>query len=314
MKRSDLIVTTMALTTAIFMSAAVSGCGANTQTVTASTQSSSTIETVVSSYSVNQVSVPYPAIVIKDTKLITDMDSNKLGTAIKSNPGVTVIGEVLKSNEKTDFYQVELEDNKTKGFLSKDVLDFNIDYDASDDLKEVANGDGETAEDTTTAETESTVAESTEAATEEAFKSYKCFTNTKCNIRADATKNSELIGTADVNTEITVTGVKGDWSAISYNGMTGYIKSSLLSETKVAVKQTSQSSSKSSTKSSSKSSGSSSAGNTPASTPSSNQDSDDNSSDDNADWSFLNKYPSSDDMTSGGGGTGGATGGNMNVE
>ena len=309
MKRSDLIVTTMALTTAIFMSAAVSGCGANTQAVTASTQSSSTIETVVSSYSVNQVSVPYPAIVIKDTKLITDMDSNKLGTAIKSNTGVTVIGEVLKSNEKTDFYQVELEDNKTKGFLSKDVLDFNIDYDASDDLKEVANGDGETAEETTAAETKSTVAESTEAATEEAFKSYTMYTNTACNIRAGASKDTELIGTADVNTEITVTGVKDAWSMVDYNGMTGYIKSSLLSKNKVAVKTPAKSSTKSSAKTPSSS--------TPAETPSNNssdsQNTDDSSSDDNINWAALDGLPSTDDMT-GVGTTGGATGGNMNVE
>lgn len=65
---------------------------------------------------------------------------------------------------------------------------------------------------------------------------YTMYTNTNCNIRALPDASSDLIGTAAVNTGITVVGVTDTgWSQIEFNGVVCYIKSSLLSESEVAV-------------------------------------------------------------------------------
>lgn len=48
------------------------------------------------------------------------------------------------------------------------------------------------------------------------------------NVRAAADTESEKLGTLDQGTVVTRTAVDGDWSAIDYNGTTGYVKNEFL--------------------------------------------------------------------------------------
>ncbi len=49
-----------------------------------------------------------------------------------------------------------------------------------------------------------------------------------CNIRAEASSDSEVIGTAYAGDEVTRIGVEGDWVQVEYEGQTGYIFGELL--------------------------------------------------------------------------------------
>ena len=46
---------------------------------------------------------------------------------------------------------------------------------------------------------------------------------TAANVRAKATKNSKLLGTAKNGETFTVKGKSGNWIAIDFNGKTGYV-------------------------------------------------------------------------------------------
>lgn len=50
------------------------------------------------------------------------------------------------------------------------------------------------------------------------------------NVRSGPGTNYSVLGVAAVNTELTRTGTSGSWTQVSYNGQTGYISTSLLSE------------------------------------------------------------------------------------
>lgn len=82
----------------------------------------------------------------------------------------------------------------------------------------------ETPEETPEQNTE-TAPESTEtpAATEQLA------TTDKVNVREAADTSSQRIATLEKGVVVTRTGVEGDWSAITYNGITGYIKNEYLS-------------------------------------------------------------------------------------
>ena len=49
-----------------------------------------------------------------------------------------------------------------------------------------------------------------------------------CNVRAEASDESEIIGGLDEGTQVEKTGQEGDWIQINYEGQTGYVFSSLL--------------------------------------------------------------------------------------
>ena len=49
-----------------------------------------------------------------------------------------------------------------------------------------------------------------------------------CNVRAEASDESEIIGGLDEGTQVEKTGQEGDWIQIDYEGQTGYVFSSLL--------------------------------------------------------------------------------------
>lgn len=121
----------------------------------------------------------------------------------------------------------------------------------ADTFKEVPDTEVATEVEGTEEPVEETTEESTEkptqevpedsnsngVSTEEVFIPYQRYTNRSANIRAGADKTTELVGTAKINTEVTVIGVEGDWSKVSYNGMEAFIKSSLLSENVTEVTQ-----------------------------------------------------------------------------
>ena len=88
----------------------------------------------------------------------------------------------------------------------------------------------ETEEETET-ESETEIEQESEAA----FEEYIRYTNTDANIRNLPTaEGSEVLRTVPVNTEVTVVNIKDDWSQIKTgDGTEEYIKTSLLSESKV---------------------------------------------------------------------------------
>lgn len=64
------------------------------------------------------------------------------------------------------------------------------------------------------------------------------YTNTNANIRAQGTKDSDLVDSVSINTGVLQTGTTQDgWSRIEHNGLVCFIKSSLLSDTKTEVKK-----------------------------------------------------------------------------
>ena len=137
---------------------------------------------------------------------------------------------------------VVAETEETEEVIEKTEVTENTEEDYADSLVEVEGGDGE---EVTEEVVESTEVEETQPV--ETFEPYQMFTNTNCNVRAQASKDSELVATLSVNTEITVVGIEGEWSKVEVNGLQAYIKSSLLSSTKTEVKQPSNSGSASNT-------------------------------------------------------------------
>ena len=49
-----------------------------------------------------------------------------------------------------------------------------------------------------------------------------------CNIRAEASSDSEVIGSAQAGEEVTRVGEEGEWVQVEYDGQTGYIYGELL--------------------------------------------------------------------------------------
>ena len=66
------------------------------------------------------------------------------------------------------------------------------------------------------------------------------YANKSLNVRAIPSTDGELVGTAVTNTEITVVGTTSalgyeGWSQVEYNGVVAFIKSTLLSDSKVKI-------------------------------------------------------------------------------
>lgn len=105
----------------------------------------------------------------------------------------------------------------------------------------------ETTEVEATKSTEAVDTITSEASQEETFESYQMYTNTDCNVRAGASKDTEVVATVTVNTEVTVVGINDDWSMVEINGLQAFIKSALLSDAKTEVKQPTSSKNQSNT-------------------------------------------------------------------
>ena len=195
-------------------------------------------------YEIIEVNKEYQAVTVTDTVLLDSSDAVTKIVDIEKDTYVTVYGDVLKDGVAVEYYAVELDDG-TKGFIEGKHLNFNVavENDYTENLEEIEGGDGEeTTEEVTETET-------TETQPEEAFEPYQMYTNTSCNVRAQASKDSELVGTCVINTEVKVIGIEGDWSKVEYNGLQAFIKSSLLSKDKTEVKQSSNNSGNSSSQS-----------------------------------------------------------------
>ena len=223
----------------------LTGCGneqkAPEPEVAVETTTESTIE---EGYTIEEVEKPYDAMVSEDCSLLDSSDAVTEITPMTKESYVTVYGDVFKDGVQVDYYAVELDDG-TRGFIEGKNLDFNVTTveDYADSLEEIEGGDGEeTTEEVTETET-------TETQPVETFEPYQMFTNTNCNVRAQASKDSELVGTCVINTEVKVIGIEGDWSKVEYNGLQAFIKSSLLSKDKTEVKQSSNNSGNSSSQS-----------------------------------------------------------------
>lgn len=141
---------------------------------------------------------------------------------------------------------MEIESEPTTIVLQEDYVDT---------LKEIENGDGiETKETEETEEsvegkesvetvesTESTEVESADTVVAtpngvESISPITKYTNKDCNVRSLPDANSELVNTLPVNTEVTVVGItESGWSQIENNGILCFIKSSLLSDSKIEV-------------------------------------------------------------------------------
>lgn len=81
----------------------------------------------------------------------------------------------------------------------------------------------------TTEVPEETTTENPQETTDETTPTTETLATTdRVNVRAGADTSTEKLGTVEKGTVVTRTGVEGDWSAIEYNGTTGYIKNEYL--------------------------------------------------------------------------------------
>ena len=92
---------------------------------------------------------------------------------------------------------VVAETEETEEVIEKTEVTENTEEDYADSLVEVEGGDGEEVTEEVVESTETKVEETKPV---ETFEPYQMFTNTNCNVRAQASKDSELVATLSVNT------------------------------------------------------------------------------------------------------------------
>lgn len=130
---------------------------------------------------------------------------------VKNSDGKYKILGAADQNTKVSSYMEDLLNNEDVQKLRAEVQ---AEYDAAQQkdssLAEFLNGLGE---DAAAADSQSG---STMTVTE------------GCNVRAEASDESEIIGGLDEGTQVEKTGQEGDWIQIDYEGQTGYVFSSLL--------------------------------------------------------------------------------------
>lgn len=186
------------------------------------------------------------------------------GSDAKQAQSSDVVVETETQLAENEIEEIEVESTEIE---NTEVIDYS-DIDYADTLVEIEGGDG----------TEVAVEETIESAFD--FTVTDCepttkYANTNANIRSIPDKTGELINTVSTNTEILVTGYTDNgWSRIENSGLVCYIKSSLLSDSKVKVSQSSTSSGSSQTSDSSggTSSSDSSSGGSSSGNSQSNQD------------------------------------------
>lgn len=252
---------TIFTTVILGMSVLAVGCGKNdidtdipqsevieTMATIESSEVEQTSETIAE-YEVIQLQVPYMVVTCADTFLMDSPDTAGKIVDLAKDSRVKIIGNVIYEGIEVDYYYAELEDGK-KGFVDGSFINFNslIEFDI---VEEIPDGDGENVESTVT-ETESISEVATESVETQAnvenspangvFNIVACtptmkYANTDANIRAIPDKEGDLVATVSLNTEITVIGIVDDWSQIEHNGVVCYIKSSLLSDSKIEVVQ-----------------------------------------------------------------------------
>lgn len=250
---------TIFTTVILGMSVLAVGCGKNDidtdvpETIeTMTTIESSEVEetpSVVAEYEVINLQVPYVVMINTDTFLMDNPNTAGKLVDLAKDSRVKIIGKVTYEGIEVDYYYAELEDGK-KGFVDGSFINFNSLIE-SDIVEAIPDGDGENVESTVT-ETElisevATESVETQAKVESSpangvFNIVACtptmkYANTNANIRAIPDKEGDLVATVSLNTEITVIGTVDNWSQIEHNGVVCYIKSSLLSDSKIEVVQ-----------------------------------------------------------------------------
>ena len=243
MRRKQLVSTTMALSLAMVISGAITGCGNKssqndavpTMTVAeevepteVTTEVETQTETAVAAYEVIPVQMPYSVTVSEDTILMDSPDkAGKIIDLVKDTQ-ITITGDVSYGGVETHFYYAQLtaeDGNTVEGYVDGTYIDFNSKVvDSMEGYSEIEGGDGEDTADTTDVVQAILNVEEVEP--------YTMYASTACNVRIDPSKESELIGTLEKNEEVTVIGKTGDWSRIDYQTVYGYVKSSLLTDKK----------------------------------------------------------------------------------
>ena len=245
MRRNDLIGTTMALSLAVFMSAVATGCGKKDTEV--SVPQPEPIETMadaettepesIAEYEVITLAVPYTVAIAENTVLMDRPDTAGKIADLPRDSIITVVGDVNFGGVKQEYYYCQFDTDTTslEGYVDGNKIDFNSKVeDSMMGYSEVEGGDGEEIAETTETEEVSTEPVQTEAAEVEP---YVMYTNTDCNVRSEARKDSTLLMTLAKNVEVTVYGEENGWSKIDVGGMFAYIKSTLLSSTKTETPQ-----------------------------------------------------------------------------
>lgn len=244
MRRSKLVSTTMALSLAMVVSNAMTGCSSKANKSDApvstveeviTTEVESSVETtseeeVEKVYEVIPVAVPYSVLVSSDTMIMDNPDIAAKIVDLPKDTQITIIGDVSYGGVETHFYYAQLtaeDGNTVEGYVDGTYIDFNSKVvDSMEGYSEIEGGDGEDTTDTTD------VAQA--ILNVEEVEPYTMYASTACNVRIDPSKESELIGTLEKDEEVTVIGKTGDWSRIDYQTVYGYVKSSLLSDKKTA--------------------------------------------------------------------------------
>ena len=226
----------------------LTGCGSEQKVEDPVVAIETEVETVENEvgYETIKVDMEYPAMLVNDTILTEAPDNDAEVVSVVTDEVVTVIGEVEFGGQLVDFYHVKTSDG-VSGYIGGEYLNFN--FDSLANVEEVE----EPVEEVTETEEVTEVEKVSEEQETEAFEEYTRYTNTSVNIRSLPSKEGEVLGTYPINTEVKVVGVDDDWSQISYDGCVAFIKSSLLSESKTEVKQTTSSSSSGQSSSSSQS-------------------------------------------------------------
>lgn len=141
-----------------------------------------------------------------DVIALQDEVEDQYKTALEADAGLTEMLQTTIPNAITEWVTL--------------ITAQNAQAQGTETLEEPTETPEETPEQTTETLPEST---ETPAATEQLA------TTDKVNVREAADTSSQRIATLEKGVVVTRTGVEGDWSAITYNGITGYIKNEYLS-------------------------------------------------------------------------------------
>lgn len=286
----------------IFM---ITACGSKTQAndvIAPIEETTVEVETATEAptYEIVPIAMPYTVSIKEDCILMDNPEASGKIVDLSKDTIVTITGDVTYGGVVTDFYYARTEDS-TEGFVDGKYIDFNAsvenEVDYADTLVEV--------------EEPTDVAEEVEIVEDAngVFEPVVMYTNTKVNVRSQASKDSDLIDVVDINTEVTVTGIEGDWSQIEHNGVVCYVKSCYLGSTKTEVQANAGNNKSDSSANSSNGSDKANSSDKTNSSDNSSSSGDMGYTNGNEDWSFLDSLPTAGDIPVGSGNTGATTDG-----
>ena len=158
-----------------------------------------------------------------DIKLIPLIQAKTI-TTLKENDIVKV------SDIKNNWAYVETETNS--GWVNIGKIEYNEDV-VDQEKTEEEKQEEEKEEEKTETEKETKTENETEIKT--TTNTTKYVATSAANIREKASTTSDVLKSITINTEVTVLGESNGWSKVQVDGVTGYISSRLLSDTKTAT-------------------------------------------------------------------------------